>query len=145
MELESRIIDVIFGWDMHNFVNDNGVDDKLEDILDAIENNSIENLDLNKKLLDSYKNEEISDCDICLEVAGYLRENGKFLIVFETPIPNSIKKNGNEIVSWSSNGFGFSRVTVMLINSFDTMREKIKEFEEKMFEEEYLKQLEKVQ
>lgn len=145
MELESRIIDVIFGWDMHNFVNDNGVDDKLEDILDAIENNSIENLDLNKKLLDSYKNEEISDCDICLEVAGYLRENGKFLIVFETPIPNSIKKNGNEIVSWSSNGFGFSRVTVMLINSFDMMREKIKEFEEKMFEEEYLKQLEKVQ
>ena len=145
MELESRIIDVIFGWDMHNFVNDNGVDDKLEDILDAIENNSIENLDLNKKLLDSYKNEEISDCDICLEVAGYLRENGKFLIVFETPIPNSIKKNGNEIVSWSSNGFGFSRITVMLINSFDMMREKIKEFEEKMFEEEYLKQLEKVQ
>ena len=145
MELESRIIDVIFGWDMHNFVNDNGVDDKLEDILDAIENNSIENLDLNKKLLDSYKNEEISDCDICLEVAGYLRENGKFLIVFETPIPNSIKKNGNKIVSWSSNGFGFSRVTVMLINSFDMMREKIKEFEEKMFEEEYLKQLEKVQ
>ena len=145
MELESRIIDVIFGWDMHNFVNDNGVDDKLEDILDAIENNSIENLDLNKKLLDSYKNEEISDCDICLEVAWYLRENGKFLIVFETPIPNSIKKNGNEIVSWSSNGFGFSRITVMLINSFDMMREKIKEFEEKMFEEEYLKQLEKVQ
>ncbi|MGL5752151.1 MAG: hypothetical protein ACRCXT_16580 [Paraclostridium sp.] len=144
MELESRIIDVIFGWDMHNFVNDNGVDDKLEDILDAIENNSIKNLDLNKKLLDSYKNEEISDCDICLEVAEYLRENGKFLIVFETPIPKNIKKNGDEIISWRSNGFGFSRITVMLINSFDMMREKIKEFEEKMFEEEYIKRLEKV-
>ena len=145
MDLESRIVNVVFGWDMHNFVNDNGVDDKLEDILDAIENNSIENLDLNKKLLDSYKNDEISDCDICLEIARYLRENGKFIIVFETPIPNNINKNGNEIVSWSSSGFGFCRVTVMLINSLDMMREKIKEFEEKMFEEEYQKQIEKVQ
>ena len=145
MDLESRIVNVVFGWDMHNFVNDNGVDDKLEDILDAIENNSIENLDLNKKLLDSYKNDEISDCDICLEIARYLRKNGKFIIVFETPIPNNINKNGNEIVSWSSSGFGFCRVTVMLINSLDMMREKIKEFEEKMFEEEYQKQIEKVQ
>ena len=145
MDLESRIVNVVFGWDMHNFVNDNGVDDKLEDILDAIENNSIENLDLNKKLLDSYKTDEISDCDICLEIARYLRENGKFIIVFETPIPNNINKNGNEIVSWSSSGFGFCRVTVMLINSLDMMREKIKEFEEKMFEEEYQKQIEKVQ
>lgn len=141
MDLSSRIRDMIFGWDMHNFINDDKVDDKLEEVLDAIRGNGIKYITLNKVLLEDYKNEKISDGDICDELARYLREKGNHLIVIETPIPTNVVKNDKGFVSWASNGFGFCRITVMMVFSIETMREKISELEEEILEEQYQKQL----
>lgn len=144
MELESRVINLIFGWDMHNFILESRVDDKLEDVLNAIKDNKIENLNIEKSLMDSYTRGEITDTEICLKVAGFLREYGKFLIVIETPIPRSISRDDKGKTTWVSSGFGRSWVTVMVIDSIDIMREKIKSFEDRRFEEEYQKQLETI-
>ena len=145
MNLESRIKDFIFGWDMHNFILDDNVDEKLEPIIDAISSNSIKNINLNHKLLENWKDNKISDGDICNELASYLKGEGNNLIIFETPIPSNIKKDENGFKSWTSNGFGYCVITVMMINSLENMKEKIKEVEEELMEKEYQKQINKVQ
>lgn len=140
MELESRVINIIFGWDMHNFINDDSIDEKLEDVMNAISENRIMNMNCNINL----KDETISDSDICSEIASYLKEQGNHLIVIETPIPTNIKKDESGFKSWGS-GFGYCRITVIMINSFDIIRETIKKVEDNIMEEEYKKELEKIE
>lgn len=139
MELNSRIQELIFGWDMHNFIHDENIDDKLEDVFQAIMDNNIKDLPLKQEFLDN--SDELSDGELCQEIAGYLREQSSHLIVLHTPIPKNISKDekGN-IKSWCSNGWGMIRITVIFIASIETMREKILEFEDEMFEEIYLRE-----
>lgn len=139
MEFSSRIRDFIFSWDIHNFIQDENIDEKLETVLDVALDNNIKGLPLKQDYIDNYKDEDCKS-ELLFDIANHLKETGQHLAVIETPIPKNITKENGNFKSWTSYSFGMCRITVVVIKGFEFIQKEIEEIENEILEEVYRKE-----